>query len=178
MEDIEKTEQIFNGRIVTLEVYTVRLPDGALTKREVIRHPGAVAIVALDTDQNVLLVKQFRSGASQTMLEIPAGLLERGEAPDACALRELREETGFAARQMEALGGLHTAPGYTNEYIHLYYATDLIAAPLAQDADEFIEVQRVPFQQALSMIERSNITDAKSVIGLLRVARMLNPTRP
>jgi ADP-ribose pyrophosphatase len=174
MEETQSIEPVFSGRIVTLEVHTVRLPDGAIGKREIIRHPGAVAIVALDAEQNVLLVSQFRSAAKQVMLEIPAGILERGETPAACASRELREETGYRANHIETLGGLHTAPGYTNEYIHLYVATDLESDPLPQDADEFILVRRVPIRETLAMIERGEITDAKSVIGLLRVAHRLS----
>lgn len=173
MEETQSVEPIFSGRIVTLEVHTVKLPDGAESKREIIRHPGAVGIIALDTEQNVLLVSQFRSAAKRIMSEIPAGILEHGETPEACASRELREETGYRANHLEALGGLHTAPGYTNEYIYLYYATDLVPDPLAQDADEFIVMQRVPLTECLTLIENGAITDAKSVIGLLRAARRL-----
>lgn len=172
-ETILDTETIYEGRIVRLEVRRVRLVDGQIQKREVICHQGAVALIALDQQQNVLLVRQFRSGARQVMLEIPAGLLEPGESPEACAVRELQEETGYKPEHLEDLGGLYPTPGYTTEYIHLYLATHLKEAKLAGDADEFIEVERLPLAQALAMIERGEITDGKTLVALLRLARRL-----
>ncbi|MBI5670345.1 MAG: NUDIX hydrolase [Chloroflexi bacterium] len=172
-ETILTTKTVYQGRVVTLDVRRVRLPDGQEQQREVVRHQGAVALVALDEQQNVLLVRQYRSGAQQTMLEIPAGLLEPGEAPEVCAARELQEETGFKPARLEHLGGLHPTPGYTTEYIHLYLATGLSEARLTGDADEFIELLRLPFAEALALIERGAITDGKTLVGLLRVARRL-----
>jgi ADP-ribose pyrophosphatase len=172
-ETILDTETIYDGRVVKLEVRRVRLSDGQVQKREVVRHQGAVALIALDEQQNVLLVRQFRSGAQQVMLEIPAGLLEAGELPEACAVRELQEETGYKPERLEYLGGFHPTPGYTTEYIHLYLASNLSEAKLAGDADEFIEVERLSLAQALVMIERGDITDGKTLVGLLRVARRL-----
>ena len=125
------------------------------------------------TSQNVLLVRQFRAAAGKILLEIPAGTLNPGEVPLSCALRELQEETGFRADKLDPLGGIYTAPGYTTEFIHLFYATGLSESRLDQDADEFIEVERVPFTQALAMIDSGDIADGKSVSGLLRVARLL-----
>lgn len=172
-ETILTTETVYQGRVVTLDVRRVRLPDGQEQKREVVRHQGAVALVALDEQQHVLLVRQFRSGAQQTMLEIPAGLLEPGEAPEVCAARELQEETGYKPARLEYLGGFHPTPGYTTEYIHLYLATDLSEARLTGDVDEFIELESIPFTDALALIERGDITDGKTLVGLLRVARRL-----
>jgi ADP-ribose pyrophosphatase len=172
-ETILDTETVYDGRVVKLEVRRVRLPDGQIQKREVIRHQGAVALIALDEQQNVLLVRQFRSGTQRVMLEIPAGLLEPGESPEACAIRELQEETGYKPERLEHLGGFYPTPGYTTEYIHLYLASDLREAKLAGDADEFIEVERLPLTQALAMIERGDISDAKTLVALLRLARRL-----
>jgi ADP-ribose pyrophosphatase len=172
-ETILDTEHIYEGRVVKLDVHRVRLPDGQIAKREVIRHQGAVALIALDDQQNVLLVRQFRVGAQQTMLEIPAGLLEPGEVPESCAVRELQEETGYRPEQLEDLGGFYPTPGYTTEYIHLYLATQLHEDRLAADDDEFIELVRLPLPEALAQIERGAIVDSKSIIGLLRVARRL-----
>lgn len=107
------------------------------------------------------------------MLEIPAGLLEPGESPETCAVRELQEETGYKPQHLEYLGGFHPTPGYTTEYIHLYLATQLNEAKLTGDADEFIEVARLPLTQALAMIEIGEITDGKTLVGLLRVAHRL-----
>lgn len=172
-ETILSTTTIYDGRVVHLEVRQVRLPDGQEHQREVVRHQGAVALVALDDAQRVLLVRQFRSGTQQTMLEIPAGLLEPGETPEMCAVRELREETGCQPERLEALGGVHPTPGYTTEYIHLFLATGLTEARLTGDADEFIELVQLPLTEALALIERGDITDGKTLVGLLRVARRL-----
>lgn len=168
-----RTERIYSGRIVKLDVIDVRLPDGKETTREIIRHPGAVALVALDAEQRVLLVRQYRNAADKILLEIPAGTLHPDEAPLACAERELQEETGYRPGKLEPLGGIYAAPGYTTEFIHLFLATDLSESRLAMDDDEFIEVERLPLPEALAMIEQGVIADGKSVVGLLRVARRL-----
>jgi ADP-ribose pyrophosphatase len=172
-EEILSTETIFDGRIVHLRVHTVRLPDGQESKRELIQHQGAVAIVAVDKEQQVLLVKQFRLGADNAIVEIPAGILEIGEDPQEAVVRELREETGYRPLHVESLGGMYVAPGYTTEYIHLYYASDYELAPLAQDADEFVEPLRIPLVEAIAMVERGEIVDSKSIVALLKVARKL-----
>jgi ADP-ribose pyrophosphatase len=172
-ETIVGSEEIYHGRVVKLFVHEVELPNGSHSKREVVKHPGAVAIVALDGQQNVLLVRQFRLPAAQVLREIPAGTLEEGEAPLVCAERELQEETGYHPGKLEELGGIFVAPGYTTEYIHLYLATQLRESRLDADADEFVEVDHVPIKDALAMIEKGDIIDGKSVAGLLRVARKL-----
>ncbi|MCU0479976.1 MAG: NUDIX hydrolase [Anaerolineae bacterium] len=166
-------QPIYHGRVVKLDLVTVTLPDGQSSQREIITHPGAVAIVALDEAQNVLMVRQFRLAAGRVMLEIPAGTLEPNEAPLICAERELQEETGYKPRQLEPIGGIFVAPGYTTEYIHLFRASDLVESRLEMDSDEFIEVVKIPFQQALDMVDNGEIQDAKSIAGLLRVARQL-----
>jgi len=172
-EIITATRKIYKGRVITLDIHEVRLPDGNLSKREIIQHPGAVAIVALDPDQNVLLVRQFRLAANKILYEIPAGTLEPGEPSDICAERELQEEAGYKPGKLESLGGFFVAPGYTTEYIHLYLATELSPAQLKGDDDEFIEAHRVPLTEALAMVERGEIIDGKTINGLLRVARRL-----
>jgi ADP-ribose pyrophosphatase len=170
-EKIISTQRIFSGRIVTLDLNEIELPDGQHQKREIIRHPGAVALIALDNQGHVLLVRQFRSAAAQIMSEIPAGVLNLGEDPMTAAIRELQEETGFKPGKIESLGGLYTAPGYTTEFIHLFVATQLIAAPLPQDEDEFIELDHVTLADALAMIDRGEIQDAKTIVALLKFAR-------
>lgn len=175
-EDILSTQHIFRGRVVTLDVHTVQLPDGSQSSREIITHPGAVAVVAVDVVEDeyyVLLVKQYRTGAGKVTVEIPAGLLEVGEDPEQAAIRELREETGFRPTTLHRLGGVYVAPGYSTEFIHLYYTTQVEPAPLNQDDDEFVEALRVPLQDALQMIEDGEIVEAKSVVALLRIARLL-----
>ena len=172
-EDILSTENIFDGRIVHLKVHTVRLPDGSEGQRELIHHQGAAAVVAVDDERHVLLVKQFRLGADSHTIEIPAGILEPDEDPLRAVARELREETGYRPLHIEPLGGLYVAPGYTTEYIHLYYAAGYEKAPLEQDSDEFVEALRVPLREAITMVERGEIVEAKSIVALLKVARKL-----
>jgi len=172
-EKIVSSRQIYNGRIVRLQVHEVELPDGRRSVREVIEHPGAVAIVPLDSDNHVFLVRQYRIAADQITLEVPAGTLEPGELPLTCAERELQEEIGYRATSLEPLGGFYVAPGYTTEYIHLYLGTDLTKAALPQDDDEFIEVQRMPLADALELINSGEINDSKTMASLLRVARKL-----
>ncbi len=172
-ETIISTRNIYTGRVVNVDVHEVRLHNGEHTKREQVQHPGAVAIVALDDQKQVLMVRQFRLPAQQVLFELPAGTLQPGEPPQESAVREMQEETGYKPATLEALGGFFVAPGYTTEYIHLFYATDLRESRLAMDADEFLELVRVPLPEALAMIERGEIIDAKTIIGLLRIARRL-----
>jgi ADP-ribose pyrophosphatase len=173
-ETIISTEEIFKGHVVKLAVHTVRLPNGETGKREVVHHPGAVALVALegalDGDQ-VLLVRQYRTAASQILYEIPAGTLNPGENVEDCAIRELQEETGYKPGKLEKLAGFFVAPGYTTEYIQLFLATELSESRLNTDDDEFVDLVRMPLREALLMIERGEIVDGKSIIGLLQVAR-------
>jgi ADP-ribose pyrophosphatase len=170
-EKITNTEVIFRGRVVNLDVHDIQLPDGTSGKRELINHSGAVAIVALDENDNVLLIRQYRLGAKQVMIEIPAGTLEPGEDPTACAIRELQEETGFHPGHIESLGGWFVAPGYSTEYIHLFLARNLTESRLDGDADEFIELFRVPLAEAIVMIDRGEIFNTTAICGLLRVTR-------
>lgn len=171
-ETVTHKEHIYDGRIVRLELLDVTLPNGETAKRELVRHPGAVAIVPL-IGEDVLLVRQFRIAADRMMLEIPAGTLNAGEAPLICAERELQEETGYKPGVLESLGGIFTAPGYTTEFIHLYLARDLSESRLAMDEDEFIEVVRVPLREALAMLNTGEINDGKSAAALLLTARRL-----
>jgi ADP-ribose pyrophosphatase len=172
-EKIIQTRHIYKGHVVKLDVHEVLLPDNTRSKRELVNHPGAVAVVALDTDNQVLMVRQYRIGASQSLLEIPAGTLNPGEDPVDCATRELQEETGYKPGKLETIGGIFVAPGYTTEFIHLFLATDLTEARLEGDADEFIEVERFPFEKTLEMIEQGALQDGKSISALLQVARRL-----
>ena len=170
-EKILSTKRIYSGRIVTLDLCEVELPDGQHQQREIIRHPAAVALIALDNQDRVLLVRQFRSASAQIMSEIPAGVLNADEIPLNAAIRELQEETGYKPGKIEPLGGFFTAPGYITEYIHLFVATQLIESRLPADVDEFIELDRVTLADALAMIERGEISDAKTIIALLMYAR-------
>jgi len=169
---------LHRGRFITFRVDTIEDADGGRHTREVVEHPGAVCIVPLLGDE-VLLVRQFRLPIGRVLLELPAGTLDRApdgsvEAPDLAAARELAEETGHEARSWRALGRFWSAPGFTEELMHLYLATDLV--PLegyeGPDVDERLELQRMPWREAVTWAESGRIEDAKSLVGLLRLARL------
>lgn len=176
-ETIISSEVIYDGRIVHLYKETVRLPNGENATREVIKHAGAVAIVPIDANGNVVMVRQYRLPTRRVLLEIPAGTLNPGEDPLACAVRELQEETGYKPGHLERLGGIYTAPGYTSEFIHLFLATDLLESRLSPDADEFLELERFPFSEALRLIDTGEIADGKTISGLL-LAQVKGGGRP
>lgn len=167
-----ESEQVYRGRIVNLRIDRVTLPTGVETRLEMMEHPGASAIVALDAEGHVVLIRQYRHAAGGYLWEIPAGTLHGGEHPDHCAARELVEEAGVQAAELVLLGSIVTAPGFCDEVIHIYLARGLTPAPLQRDLDEVItEVRRVPLDEALAMIERGEIRDAKSCYGLFRAAQ-------
>ena len=161
------SDLIYDGRVVHLYLDTVQLPNGKSAKREIVRHPGAVAIVALDAEGNVILVTQYRHAAERLLLEIPAGTLNPGEDPDVCANRELQEEIGYRPGKLQKLGGIYLAPGYSTEYIHLYLATDLVESRLHMDEDEFIEVSRLPVSEVHRRIQSGDIADAKTISAMM-----------
>ncbi len=162
------SQTIYEGRKLSLKVDTITLADGQSYKREIVVHPGAVVMVALDDDGNIYLVKQWRRAAGRVLLELPAGTLEKDEAPDITASRELQEEIGLKAGQIEPLGGFFSAPGFSTEYLHLYVARDLTESQLPADEHEEIEVLKVSLEEAMRLIEAGEIQDAKSVAGLCR----------
>jgi ADP-ribose pyrophosphatase len=166
-DELISSRRIFDGRIVSLRVDRVRLPSGRVTEREIVGHAGAVGVVALDHDRNVVMVKQYRSSLGMMLLEIPAGTLSEGEDVRACAFRELREETGYSAQELEELYAFYSSPGFSNERIWLFLATGLSAGPQHVEADEVIEVVKLPLEQALKMVESGEICDGKSILGLV-----------
>ena len=165
----------YSGRVVNLDLDTVRFPDGSAGTLEMFRHPGASAVVPFiddpaDEDPRVLLIRQFRHAADGYIWEVPAGRLDPGEAPEACARRELEEETGMVAQRLERLTTIYTTPGFTDERIHVFMAVGLSRGEVAREADEFIEVDAMPLSRALSMVERGEIQDGKTSLALLYVA--------
>jgi ADP-ribose pyrophosphatase len=183
-ETLISSEVIRQGRILEFRVDTVEAPDGHRSTRDIAAHPGGVCIVAIDDQDRVLLVRQWRHAIGGPLLEIPAGTLDRepdGTIEDhaAAAARELEEETGSRAGTWRYLGAFYTAPGFTSELMHLYLATDLVAASgdaLQPDEDERLELYPIPFTDAVAMAERGEIRDAKSIVGLLLVARLREQT--
>jgi ADP-ribose pyrophosphatase len=167
---VEKTlssQPIYDGRAVKLRVDTVKMPSGRQTTREIVEHSDCVAIIAIDADDNVLLVNQFRKPVERELLEIPAGGIDPGEDPVTTVRREMGEETGYLPKKVERLGGFYSTPGYCTEYLYLYLATDLVPNQLHAEDTESIRLVRMPISQIPSLITSGSICDAKSIAGLL-----------
>ncbi len=163
------TKSIYQGRVISLSVDTVTLPNGVTIDLEIVRHPGAAAVVPLKDDGTVILIHQLRHAANGFIYEIPAGKLSPGEAPEACAARELEEEVGYRAGALELLSSIFTAPGFTDEVIHIYKATGLVKTEQRLDRDEVLQVVEMPLTQAIDMIRAGTIRDAKTMVGLQSV---------
>jgi len=164
---IHEITSLYNGRIFNVALERVTLPNGVTKNREVVRHPGASAMVPLLDDGSVVLVKQYRHAVNDYLWEIPAGTLEPDEGPIACAQRELLEETGYEAKNFDKLTEILPAPGYTDERIHIFLATGLNAVKQKLEDDEVLTAQPTPFDRAIKMITRGEIQDAKTIVGLL-----------
>ena len=162
------SKNIYNGKVITLNIDTVTLPNGLTVDLEMVRHPGAAAIVPL-IDDTVVLIRQFRHAAGGFIYEIPAGKLHPGEDPKACAARELEEEIGYRAGGLELISSIFTAPGFTDEVIHIYKATGLTKGRQHLDRDEVLEVVEMPLAEAMAMIQAGTIRDAKTIVGLQSV---------
>ncbi|MFC7681949.1 NUDIX domain-containing protein [Paenibacillus sp. GCM10028914] len=165
VETTVSTEQIFEGKIISLQVDTVTLPDGKQATREVVRHPGAVAVLALHEDK-MLVVDQYRQPLGRCEVEIPAGKLERGEDPLEAAKRELQEETGYTCGTIRKLQSFYTSPGFADEIIHLYLAEDLKSGNMKPDEDEFLEMSEITLEEAYQLIKEERISDAKTILAV------------
>jgi ADP-ribose pyrophosphatase len=163
------TRNIYTGKVVTLNIDTVTLPNGATIDLETIRHPGAAAVVPVKDDGTVVLIRQFRHAAGGFIYEIPAGKLQPGEDPLHCASRELEEEVGYRASSFELLSSIFTAPGFADEVIHVYKATGLTKGRQQLDPDEVLDIIEMPLVEAVNKIEDGTIRDAKTIIGLQAV---------
>lgn len=159
------TKPIYDGKIISLQIDTVELPDGTTGEREIIKHPGAVAVLAVRNGR-LLLVDQFRQPLGRGELEIPAGKLEKGEDPLEAAKRELQEETGYSAGKISLLHSFYTSPGFADELIHLYLAEDLKQGNASPDDDEFLEVHEVTLREAKTYISDGWIADAKTMLAV------------
>jgi len=172
-----QVREIYRGRVVQLFVESFVLPNGRPASIEIVRHPGAAAVVPLADDGQVLLIHQYRHAAGGFIYEVPAGKLDPGEPPETCARRELAEEAGVDAGALHPLGSILTTPGFTDEIIHLFAATKLQPTRQNLDADEVISVERVPFTRALDMCVRGELRDAKSMCALMLAERWLREKR-
>jgi ADP-ribose pyrophosphatase len=169
------TRRVHSGRVVSLDIDTVEFPNGNVGELEMLRHPGAAAVLPFlddptSPDPRVVLIRQWRHATGGYLWEIPAGRRDTGEDPLATAHRELREETGYTATRMEKLTHIWTTPGFTDEVIHLYMASGLAAGDTAHEPDEVMELHELRFSEVLSMVRRSEITDCKTCVAVLLAA--------
>ena len=169
------TRRVYTGRVINLDVDTVRFPNGSVGELEMVRHPGASAVVPFlsdptGPDPQVLLLRQYRYAAERYLYEVPAGRLDHNETPEQCAKRELREETGCEAERVEHLFTMYTTPGFTDEQIHVFMAIGLTRGEIAREADEFIEVETMSLSRALSLVERGEVPDGKTALALMYAA--------
>ncbi|MBN1161345.1 MAG: NUDIX hydrolase [Dehalococcoidales bacterium] len=162
-----KRKYVFEGRLIKVRVDTVATADSRHAEREIVEHPDAVVMVALDKDDTVLLVEQYRAPLGKKLLEIPAGVIEKAEDAEATVIREMQEETGYKPQKVEFLLGFYTSPGFSNEYLHLYLVRDLIPSSLEAEDTAGIELVRVPVSQVNELILSGRIQDAKTIAGLL-----------
>lgn len=160
------TKEIFDGRVINLVVHDVELPDGNKSKREIVNHPGAVAVIAITKENKILLINQFRKPLEKSIVEIPAGKLEPGEDPLDCAKRELEEETGYKANDIELITSFYTSPGFANELVYLYFTDKIEVGEMNFDEDEFIEVMEVSLKEAEDLIDKQLIHDAKTMFAI------------
>jgi len=176
MDYTEKTLRRVNtyqGIIVDVSVDTIELPNGEHSMREVVHHPGGVCVVAVDENEMVTMVRQFRYAYGDHLMELPAGKLERGEDPLPAAIRELSEETGIEAENWTDLGPIFTSPGFSRETLYIYLATGLTQGEAHPDPNEFLDVEQIPLSRLVEMVDRGEIRDAKTVIGILKAERVL-----
>src|SRR5687768_14814930 len=170
--EVLDTEEVYHGRVIDVSVYTVR-ENEVTYKREVVHHPGGAGVVALFEDGTIALVRQYRHPTVRYVLELPAGRLSPPELPEECASRELEEEIGVRPGRMEKLAEFFTTPGFCEEKLWVYLATDLVETQQNLEGDEMLDIVRVSFARALEMIEEGEIEDAKTIIGLILAARRM-----
>jgi len=171
VEKTMKSEKIYEGKILNLRIDTVELPDKKYSKREIVEHSGAVAILPITNDGYVVLVKQFRKAIDKEILEIPAGKIEIGEEPKACAIRELKEET---SNKLDYMYEFYTSPGFSNEKMYFFIARDLEEGLANPDQDEYIEVVKFKLEDLVRMVTEGEIIDSKTIVGILTANQILN----
>ncbi len=176
-ENTISTEEIYKGKIIDVKVDTVQLPDGNQSKREIVNHPGAVAVLAVTGEDKIVMVKQYRKPLEKSLLEIPAGKLEKGEDPERTAIRELEEETGYSSGSLKLINSFYTSPGFADELVYLYLAEDpwKLSDNVAGDDDEFVTVEELTLEEAFRQEEKEIIHDAKTSYALLYARLFLFP---
>jgi len=169
-----QTKRVFKGKVISLQVDDVLLPNGKESKREIVKHPGAVAVIALTADDRIVFVEQYRKPLERSLLELPAGKMEPNEAAEKTARRELEEETGYTTESLTYITSFYTSPGFADELIHLYYTDRLIRLkePVALDEDEFVEVRYLTLEEAEQCVVNQEIYDAKTAYALLYLRNM------
>jgi len=165
--ELIKSETLLQGRAFKIRRDTLKTPDSRVTKLEIVEHGGSVVLIPIDAENNLLFVRQYRHAAQADLLELPAGTREEDEPFEECAAREIREETGMEARNLQRVGDFYLAPGYSTEFMVVFLATDLAENPLQADDDEFLQVEKIPLKTAFEMAEHGEVPDAKSLAALL-----------
>lgn len=173
-EKTMKTDKLYEGKILNLRIDTVEMPDKKYSKREIVEHPGGVAMIAITPDDSLLLVRQYRKAAEDFLLEIPAGKLELNEEPRETAIRELREETGMESDKLIYLSEFYTSPGYCDEKIHLYLADDLRKVDYEAEEGEYLEVVEFHIDELIKMITMGEIIDSKTIIGIFIAKQIID----
>ena len=173
-EKTMKSDKVYEGKILNLKVDTVEMPDKKYSKREIVEHPGGVAIVAITAENSLVLVKQYRKAVESFLLEIPAGKLELNEEPRETAIRELREETGLESNKLNYVSEFYPSPGYTDEKIHLFLAEDLKKVEYTPEPGEFLEIIEFPIEELTKMVKRGEILDSKTIIGIFLAQKLID----
>lgn len=173
-EKTVNTNHVYKGKFISLDTVEVVLPDGNRSTRDIILHPGASVVVPLSENNEIYMVRQYRKPIEKVTLELPAGKLDEGEDPKVCAERELKEETGIEAAKIEHMISIHSTPGFSTEVLHLYLASGLTEGTANSDEDEFVSCEKYKIDELIGMIMSNEITDAKTIIGILMADRMIN----
>jgi ADP-ribose pyrophosphatase len=175
--DILQIEKVYEGRAFNVDHVVARLPDGKVRRFDLVQHSDSITVLPVDEEGRILFVRQYRVGAQADLLELPAGVMEAGEDPLECARRELREETGHDCRQMVKLGAAYLTPGYCTEFMHFYLAQDLFVSPLAQDEDEFLNLEAFPIEDVYAMARAGSLQDSKTLAALMLAQPYLRPVQ-
>jgi ADP-ribose pyrophosphatase len=175
--ELIRSETLLEGRAFKIRRDHLRTPDGRETRYDIVEHVGSVIMLPIDEAGNLLFVRQYRHAAGSELLELPAGTRDENESYESCAAREMREETGLAAGILEKVGEFYLAPGYSTEFMMVYIARDLTPDPLPTDADEFLQLERIPVKRALQMAEEGQVPDAKSLAALFLAGPRLKARR-